>query len=161
MAEIADKAFEEVRDRTDEVLCDNCGTETPLAEIDLDKCPECGEHVTNDPSPSRGSASVLLANDAIAKTSEEKRDVFRTLLHLLGCELIDPIDIHQFYYYSISDRTQAALQWAVSESEELEDSDDEVLVCPNCGEQIYAWAHWFDLDDERGDFFTTEEEGDA
>jgi len=128
MAEIADKAFEEVRDRTEVVLCDNCNTETPLAEIDLGQCPECDEQVINDPSPSRGSASVVLANDAIAKTSEEKRDVFRTLLHLLGCGLIDPIDIRKFYYYDISDRTQVALQWAVRGSEEVEDGDDEVLI---------------------------------
>lgn len=158
-----EQLVERLDDIEETVQCENCGTETARSQIELASCPECGEQVIHDPSPSRGSMSVVLANDAIANKREEQRDVFRTLLHYLGCGVLNPSDIREFYYYSINEKTQAAFRYGVEYAKyESEDADDKVMVCPKCGDTVHAWAHWFDPCDERGEFFASEEvEGDA
>lgn len=108
-------------------------------------CPQCGEILRWYPGPSRGSAAEILGDELAESSSEKERDVYRTLLHLLACNLLTKNDIHQFIHFgNITENLDYALHTAYDNS--AEDEEDALMVCPNCESEIKSYAQWFTQD---------------
>ncbi len=126
------------------VRCDNCNEEHDHAElVDDESCPTCGTQLMFSVGPSRGSAAELLLEERLAAETQTERDVYRTLLHLLACNLLADQDVSAFLYFG---ETTNNLNYVLEDALEATGSikDDTYLQCPNCEETISARAQWFD-----------------
>lgn len=108
-------------------------------------CPDCGTVLICDLGPSRGSAAEILAEERAEAETHEERDVYRTLLHLLACNLLTNKDIHRVIHFGVvTENLGHAFSQAYDSAKQSEEGD--VLVCPNCGKTIKSQARWFDPD---------------
>ena len=133
-------------DQVPKLECPSC--EGQFDEPELDDggaCPDCGEQILQYAGPSRGSAAEFLADEIAEADTEEERDVYHALLHLLACNLLTKKDISSFIHFGqTTENLDHVIGKAYENAEAIEGGD--VVVCPNCDEKIKSWARWYDAE---------------
>ena len=132
-----------MRESDNEIWCEDCERNHNLSRLEEgNSCPDCGEQLLFYPGPSRGSAAEKLADRQAKASTEEEKDTYRMLVHLLACNLLTKSDIFAYLAMgNFSDNLTHVLGEAIENAESTENGD--ILVCPNCDEQIKSWARWY------------------
>jgi len=129
------------------LVCSECGESYDWDEVDR-HCFYCGNQVKFRIGPSLGSHLEILGRQLLDAESDEDRDFFFALLHFVGCEVIDRADLLWLDKRYLSENVKESLIVAIENSQEID--GENMLNCPNCSENINAWAKSFGIEEDTG-----------
>ena len=128
------------------MVCKECDRNLRVESLTTETCPHCGGDLSPGMFDSRGSAAEELAEERASANSEMEEDVYRTLLHLLACNLLTRNDVQRFiHFHIVTENLQYSLNKSIEYTDQTEVEED-ILVCSNCKRKIKSCAKWFEGD---------------